>query len=63
MKHSTSSKTLTLSVRIKPEERERLDELAKILGEQLGAEVTRAQAFNVAVKEAIEKRRCCNVSD
>lgn len=51
-----STKTLTMSLRVKPDEKNRLDELAKILGKQLGTEVTRVQAFNVAVKEAIERR-------
>ena len=54
---NTKEKTLTLSVRIKPCEKDRLDELRGLLGNQLGTEVSRAQAFNVAVKEAIEKRR------
>lgn len=57
MKDGSNSKTLTLSVRVKPEERDRLDELAKILGVQLGTEVTRVQAFNVAVKEALDRRK------
>lgn len=57
MRDEHNPRTLTLSVRVKPEERDRLDELAKILGRQLGTEVTRAQAFNVAVKEALEKRK------
>ena len=54
---NTKEKTLTLSVRIKPCEKDRLDELRGLLGNQLGTEVSRSQAFNVAVKEAIEKRR------
>lgn len=51
------TKTLTLSVRIKPEERDRFDELTELLGKQLGTAVSRAQAFNVAIKEAIERRK------
>ena len=50
-------KTVTVSVRVKSSEKDRLAELAKLLGRQLGTEVTMAQAFSVAVKEAIEKRR------
>lgn len=57
MKENNATKTVTLSIRIKPEEKDRLDELAKILGERLGTEITRSQAFNVAVKEALEKRK------
>lgn len=50
-------KTVTVSVRVKAGEKDRLAELAGLLGRQLGTEVTMAQAFSVAVKEAIEKRR------
>lgn len=50
-------KKITVSVRVSPEDRERLGELAKLLGRQLGAEVSMGQAFVVAVKEAIEKRK------
>lgn len=56
MKDESTPKTETLSIRVKPEEKARLDELAKILSEQLGAEVTRSQAFSVALKEALQKR-------
>lgn len=56
MKKPNEAKTLTLSIRVKPEARDRLDELSKVLGQQLGMEVTRAQAFTVAMKEALEKR-------
>lgn len=34
----------------------RLNYLAELLGGQLGTDVTRAQAVNVAVKEAVKKR-------
>lgn len=57
MENEYIPKTVTLSIRVKPEDKARLDELAEILGKQLGTEVTRVQAFNVAVKEAIEKRK------
>lgn len=58
MKEENKTKTLTVSLRVKPEEKDRLDQLANILGVQLGTEVTRAQAFNVATKEALERREC-----
>lgn len=49
-------KTVTLGLRITPESRDRLDHLVDLLSEQLGDRVSRVQAFNVAVREAIKRR-------
>lgn len=50
-------RTTTLSIRVKPEDKERLDGLAHALGGELGIEMTRPQAFGVAIREALERRQ------
>lgn len=47
---------MTLGFRVSPESRDLLDHLVDLLSEHLGTRVSRAQAFNVAVKEAVERR-------
>lgn len=53
----TGQQTVPFSMRITLDSRDRLDRLAAILSEKLGDQVTRVQAFNVAIKEALERRQ------
>lgn len=50
------SKTVTLGLRVTPENRDLLDRLVELISEQLGTRVSRVQAFNIAVKEAVRRR-------
>lgn len=57
MAKEKSVKSVVLSLRLKPESRNRLDDLVVILGNQFWTTVSRVQAFNVAVQEALERRK------
>lgn len=49
-------KSVTLGLRVTPGDRDLLDHLVELISEQLGTRVSRVQAFNVAVKEAVRRR-------
>lgn len=56
MRKANEIKTIPVTVRLKPDEKKKLDLLAETLSEQLGVEITRTQAFNLAVREVLIAR-------
>lgn len=59
MNATASPKSVTVALRLSPEGRERLGQLAKIIGVDLGTRVSLSQTVEVAVNEALG-RRCGN---
>lgn len=46
-----------ISFRVQPDVCEQVKELAALIGEQLGTKVTLTQAFEVAIREAVQRRK------
>lgn len=54
---TTTSRSVTLGLRVSPEVKAKLVELAELMGAAMGTKITQSQALEAAITEAVNARR------